>query len=297
MDAMTADPLQLIMPGTPGGCWRCRYPSIEPWAGCGFGCQYCSARFCAPVTARLRELGTGFENPVALFPAPELPGRIADAVRRQGLRAVELCRWTDIMVPATVQNGLAWEILSALARSPVQRIVLTTRGLPDDRILALLREHKAKFSYGAAARPAADFAMEPRLPPLADRLSAAVSLRRAGVRTTVHLDPLVVGVDDEPVKLRPFLDDLRRRGLLRVVFSFMALSDDILGRLRETLPPRLSDRIVPTRPEAERESVNRVAGALRELGFEFALCSGNSAPGPARPRYRDAKPCGGSFCA
>lgn len=306
---MAADPLQLVVPGTPGACWRCRYHSIEPWVGCGHGCQYCSARFSALVAGRLQELGTGFENPVPLLPAAELPGRIVDEVRRKGIRAAVLCRYTDILAPAFLQNGLAWEILSALARSPVERIVLTTKGLPDDRILALLREHKSKISYGASARPAEDSAMEPHLPPLADRLSAAALLRRSGVRTTIHLEPLVAGLDDEPVTLRPFLDDLRRRGLFRVVFSYLALSGEVLGRFREKLPPRIFDRILPAydnsqstasfpmRPEIKRASVGRIAGALRELGFEFAWCPGQGVSSQERAQYRDVNPCGGSFCA
>jgi DNA repair photolyase len=313
-----ADALRLVEKGTLGTCWYGNYHYVEPWAGCSHGCQYCYARWRSPVTAKLQELGATFENPAPLLPAQELPGRIADEVRRQGVSIVKLCRYTDIMNQAFVQSGLAWEVLSALARSPVRRIIVTTKGLPDDRLLALMRQHKAKFSYNAAARPAADFALEPGLPPLADRLAAAAALRRAGVQTTIHLDPLIAGVDDEMVKLRPFLDDLRRRGLLRVMFSYLLLCDPILERLRGKLPPRLLDRVTAaydlthldrylprdaetayysTRPELKRASVNRVAGVLRELGFEFVLCSLKSTPGPERGQYRDARPCDGTFYA
>ena len=312
------EPLRLVEKGSLGTCWYGKYHYVEPWVGCSHGCQYCYARLRTPVIDKLRELETVYENPRPLFPAQELPLRIANAVRREGVQIVKLCRYTDIMNPAFVQSGLTYEILSALAKSPVRRIIVTTKGLPDDRLLALMREYKAKFSYNAAARPATDFALEPHLPPLADRLAAAAVLRRGGVQTTIHLDPLMAGIDDEMVKLRPFLDDLRRRGLLRVMFSYLLLSDPILKRLREKLPPRLLDRIVAaydltrldrylprdeetayysTRPELKRASVNKVAGALRELGFEFVLCSLKSTPGPERGQYRDAKPCDGTFYA
>lgn len=315
---MPPEPLRLVEKGSLGTCWYGKYHYVEPWAGCSHGCHYCYARWRSPVTGKLQELGTTYDNPVPLFPAGELPGRIADEVRRQDVSIVKLCRYTDILNPAFVQNGLAWEVLSALARSSVRRIIVTTKGLPDDRLLALMRAHKEKFSYNAAARPAADFALEPRLPPLADRLAAAAVLRRAGVQTTIHLDPMVAGIDDEGVALRPFLDDLRRRGLLRVMFSYLLLSGPMLARLREKLPPRLLDRITAaydldhldrylprdeetayysTRPELKRASVNKVAGALRELGFDFVLCSLKSTPGPERGDYRDAKPCDGTFYA
>jgi len=315
---MAAEPLRVVAKGSLGACWYGQYHYVEPWAGCSHGCQYCYARLRTPVIDKLRELDTVYENPRPLLPAAELPGRIAAEVRTQGARIVKLCRYTDIMTPAFVQSGLTYEILSALAKSPVQRIIVTTKGLPDGRLLALMREYKAKFSYNAAVRPAADFALEPHLAPLEDRLAAAAVLRRAGVQTTIHLDPLVAGIDDEAVKLRPFLYDLRRRGLLRVMFSYLLLCDPILERLRDKLPPRLLDRIVAaydltrldrylprdeqtayysTRPELKRASVNRVAGALRELGFEFALCSLKSTPGPERGQYRDAKPCDGTFYA
>ncbi|MCX5795204.1 MAG: hypothetical protein NTY77_06915 [Elusimicrobia bacterium] len=315
---MAAEPLRLVEKGSLGTCWYGKYHYVEPWAGCSHGCAYCYARLRTPVTGKLRELGTVFEDPRPLWPADELPRRIAAEVLSQDVRVVKLCRYTDIMNPAFVRSGLTWEILDALARSPVERIIVTTKGLPDERLLALMREHKAKFSYNAAARPAADSALEPHLPPLADRLAAAAALRSAGVQTTIHLDPLVAGIDDEAAKLRPFLDDLRRRGLLRVMFSYLLLSDPILARLRDQLPPRLLDRIVAaydltrldrylprdeetayysTRPELKHASVDKVAGALRELGFEFVLCSLKSTPGPERGEYRDAKPCDGTFYA
>jgi hypothetical protein len=102
------------------------------------------------------------------------------------------------------------------------------------------------------------------------------------------------------------------------MFSYLLLCDPILERLRGKLPPRLLDRITAaydlthldrylprdaetayysTRPELKRASVNRVAGVLRELGFEFVLCSLKSAPGPERGQYRDARPCDGTFYA
>lgn len=315
---MASGPLRLVEKGSLGTCWYGKYHYVEPWVGCSHGCAYCYARLRTPVTDQLRELDTVYEDPRPLFPEPELPRRIADEVRRQDVRIVKLCRYTDIMNPAFVRSGLAWDVLDALAGSPVQRIIVTTKGLPDERLLALMRGHKAKFSYNAAARPAADSALEPHLPPLADRLAAAADLARAGVQTTIHLDPLVAGIDDEASQLRPFLEGLKRLGLPRVMFSYLLLSDPILGRLRDKLPPGLLDRIVAaydltrldrylpkdeetayysTRPELKRASVDKVAGALRELGFEFVLCSLKSSPGPERGEYRDARPCDGTFYA
>lgn len=315
---MARETLELFQKGCLGTCWYGKYHYIEPWAGCGHDCHYCYARFRSPVVAKLRQLGTTYDSPKPLFPESELPGRIAEGVRKHGVRIAKLCRYTDILNPAFVRSGLSFAILKTLAASPAQRIILTTKGLPDRRILALIRERRDKFSYNAAVRPSAGLPLEPRLPPWEERLAAAASLKKAGVLTTIHLDPVVAGIDDDPLILRPFLERLRRWGLLRVMFSYLLLCDDIMARLRDKLPRGLAERIVSsydlarmdeylpgqgetasysTRPGLKRASVDRFAGTLREMGFEFVLCSLKSTPGRERGELRDAHPCDGTFYA
>jgi DNA repair photolyase len=315
---MAAGSLPLLQKGCLGTCWYGKYHYLEPWVGCGHGCHYCYARFRSPVADRLASDRTPFESPRPLFPPAELLRRIAEDVKDQDVRIIKLCRYTDILSPGYVRDGLAWEVLNVLVRSPVQRIILTTKGQPDGRILALLRNNRARFSYNAALRPPTDAPLEPNLPPLDGRLAAAAELKRSGVLTTIHLDPLIAGLDDDPLVLRPLLERLRRLSLMRVMFSYLLLSDPVLARLRSKLPPRSCDHLAAvydlsradrylagqdetasysTKPEIKAASVKRVAGALTELGFEFVLCSLKSAPGDQRRQYSHAHPCDGTFYA
>ena len=268
--------------------------------------------------AKLSELATAYEKPVALYPDDELPRKILEGVSAQRVRIVKLCRFTDILSPSFVSDGRSLAVLEALVRSPVERVILTTKGVPDERIIGLISRNKDRFSYNAAARPEQGLPLEPGLRTAGERLSAAEKLRRAGVQTTVHLDPVVAGIDDAPEVLEPFLKGLKKKGLRRVMFSYLLLTDEIAGLLREKLPREPSDRLLAaydvdrraailprqadtvsfaTRPELKRRSVDAIAKLLRGYGFEFVLCSLKSTPGKERREYKDCPVCDGTFYA
>jgi DNA repair photolyase len=310
--------LELCVKGCLGTCWYGKYHYVEPWAGCEHGCLYCYARFRKAVQTSLSELGTSYEKPVPLFPFDELPRRILETVTSMGVKIVKLSRFTDILTPSHVASGLSYEVLSALARSPVERVILTTKGVPDSKITGLIARNPAKFSYNAALRPDQSLALEPNLRSHGERLTAAEAIRRSGVKTTVHLDPMVAGIDDAPEVLLPFLKKLKKKGLNRVMFSYLLLSDEIVALLRERLAPEAVERVLQaydkearsqrlprqsdtvyftTRPEAKRRSTERFADALRSLGFEFVLCSIKSAKGKEREEAKGCPLCDGTFYA
>lgn len=312
--------LELFSPGSLGTCWYGRYHYLEPWAGCDHACPYCYARSRGAVHGALADLGTAFEHPKPLLERAELLRRIAQEADSGRIDTVKLCRYTDILTPRFVADGLSFEILEVLARSRVRRLILTTKGVPDARIRRLMVEHKEKFSYNAAARPGAPelAGFEAGLAPRGERLQAAAELNRAGVQTTIHMDPFVAGADDRDDALLPFLDDLRRLGLNRVMFSYLLLSEPILAPLTEALAPKaLQDllarydmqaprQVLPRqedtvshslRNEILKESVEKVATVLTERGFEFVLCSLKSVRGLDARKFPRAMLCDGKFYA
>lgn len=310
--------LELVAKGCIGTCWYGKYHYVEPWVGCGHGCLYCYARFRDAVRARLIESGTAFEKPAPLHPAEELPRRLLEAVTALQVSVVKLCRFTDIFSPAFVSNGLSFDVLQALLRSPAQRIIVTTKGVPDARISGLICANKERFSYNAAVRPDQSLGLEPGLRPVGERLAAAERMSRAGVKTTIHLDPVIAGVDDDPEVLGPFLKKLKRKGLGRAMFSYLHLRDDIVGHLKgrmsaeafgrliasfdmghraPVLPGQADTTTFATRPDLKRRSVDAFAKLLRQHGMDFVLCSLKSSSVKERKENKECPVCDGTFYA
>jgi len=320
----TEERLQLFSPGSLGTCWYGRYHYLEPWAGCGHACPYCYARTRTAVDNTLAELDTTFPEPELLMPRPQLLEQIEREANSGDIQVVKLCRYTDILTPRAVEDGLSHAILRVLAESKVRRIILTTKGVPDEDCHRLMVEHREKFSYNAAARPSAVVEGSPLagfdagLRPLEERLEAAAALSREGVQTTIHLDPFVAGFDDQDEALLPFLALLKNHGLNRVMFSYLLFSGRIVDTMGEAVPADALEEIMASydfsgarkvlpgqedtvshslQDSALRESVEKVATALEEQGFDFVLCSLKSVRGLDARKYQRSMICNGSFYA
>ncbi|HBL18922.1 MAG: hypothetical protein A2X36_09875 [Elusimicrobia bacterium GWA2_69_24] len=315
---MAEETLELFVKGSLGTCWYGKYHYLEPWAGCAHDCHYCYARFRSPVTGKLAEFKSPYNQPRPLYPKDELLKKIREGVVADKVKTVKLCRYTDFFNPRFVEEGLALAVLEELFRSPVERVIVTTKGVPNQALLDLMARHAERVSYNAAVRPPASIPLEPSLPSAAERLSAAAKMKEAGLLTTVHLDPIIAGVDDDPAVLRPLLDALKAQGLNRVMFSYLLLSDELAAHLQRHLQPADWNRILAsfdpaelkqylprqeettyfaTRPEVKKASVAKIFAQLDELGFEYVLCSLKNTPGKERGEYEGEHLCDGTFYA
>lgn len=318
------DKIQLFSPGSLGTCWYGKYHYLEPWAGCAHACPYCYARSRAAVNNTLAALGTTFGRPVPLMEEGRLLEEIARGAGSGEINILKLCRYTDIFSPGFVENGLALKILDILSSSKVKRIIITSKGLPDARLISLMASRREKFSFNAAARPSAAVkgsplaAFDAHLKPLEDRLRAASELCAAGVQTTIHLDPFVAGVDDSGEALEAMLGLLKKYKLNRVMFSYLLFSGGIMDTMREALGTALLDRILADydlsgthkvlpgqedtasqslRNEVIKASVEKTADELDRQGFEFVLCSLKSVRGLDVRKYKRNMICDGKFYA
>ncbi len=319
-----SDRIELFSPGSLGTCWYGKYHYLEPWAGCGHACPYCYARTRAAVSNSLASLGTTFEKPALLMERSRLLEEIAREADSGRIDILKLCRYTDILTPEYVADGLSRQILEILANSQVRRIILTTKGLPDGDLMQLMIRHRQKFSYNLAARPSSvlpDSALagfDAGLLPLESRLEAASNLAAEGVQTTVHMDPFVAGIDDEDGALLPFLDRLRRYRLNRVMFSYLLFSNPIMPTMEAAVPAEAlreimacydfsgAHRVLPgqedtasfsLRNDVIKQSVEKTAGVLEERGFDFVLCSLKSIRGLDVKRFNRSRLCDGRFYA
>ncbi|HOX22507.1 MAG TPA: hypothetical protein PLL10_03510, partial [Elusimicrobiales bacterium] len=213
-------------------------------------------------------------------------------------------------------DGTSLEILRALAQSKIKRIIITTKGAAGPDIIKLLAEYPAKFSYNIVLKPRGEFRLEQGPDNSRERLEAAVAAQKAGALSTVHLDPLLAGIEDSEELLAPFFDGLAKAGLKRVMFSYLLVNADIAALLRQKLPAAQAEKLLSLyqgpqtqvlpnqkdtayaglKPEIKTESVQRVSRLLKERGFDYVLCSLKSGKDGVR-KGTDCPLCDGKFYA
>lgn len=285
--------MELFTPGCLGTCWYGKYHYMEPFIGCAHNCLYCYARFRRNVSAAVREKESDFSKPVLAMEKAALLEEIRKQTADGKIEIVKLCRFTDIFTPPFDADGTSFEILRALAQSPVKRIIITTKGVASPQVLKLIAQYPGKFSYNAVAKPIGEFRLEQGPENTRARLEAAAQAKKAGALVTVHMDPVLVGVEDTPELLGPFFDGLKKLGLNRVMFSYLLVNAEIAALIKQNLPAKQANallaryqqqeiQILPAQddtayanllPELKTESVKRISALLAERGFEYVLCS------------------------
>ena len=314
---MADEPFALFAPGALGTCWHGRYHYFEPWVGCDHDCLYCYARFRRVVQDVVG--GGEFAAARPFLPPEDLLTAVRSRLTAGDIRILKLSRYTDFFLPRFLADGLAARVLQALLASPVERIIVTTKGVPDRACLDLMAASPRKVSYNVVAKPEGRLRLEgPAVPPVADRLRAAAWLQERGLQVTVHLDPLLVGVEDGEADLRRFLGDLTAAGLRRVMFSYLLVNPPMIAAFRARLGDAETDRLLEVfdigadrqylpaeaetvyfsvKPSLRRASTERVASLLRDGGFSFVLCSLKNR-GPEAAVDRQVCPlCDGTFYA
>lgn len=309
--------VELIAKGCLGTCWYGKYHYVEPWAGCEHNCHYCYARFRGEVQKSLQHLKTEFAVPQPLLPVDQLTSALKKGVTEHAVKIAKLSRYTDIFSPSLVAAGASFEVLRALAESAVERIILTTKGVPDARSLDLMAANATKFSFNLVAKPESPVVFEPNALPLRDRLKAAANLQSQGVRTTIHMDPIIVGFEDSEAQLEVFFDLLQQFGLNRVMFSYLLLNAEMTEYIRarvgaeaieallanyqegeKQMLPRQEDTAYRSlKPECKNASVNRIVAGLQRGGFEFVVCSLKNQVGGIERDAKECPRCDGSFYA
>jgi DNA repair photolyase len=306
--------IELFTPGCLGTCWCGKYHYFEPWVGCEHDCDYCYARFRSDVTSSLATYQTSFDKPVQLLKTDALLASIKTEISRQNIKLVKASRYTDLFTPSMVATGLSREILRELINSSAERIIITTKGLPDRESLELMKANVEKISYNPVAKPT-QLNLE-KTSGTEHRLLAAAELQRSGVQVTVHMDPLIPGIDDEEQLLTGFLNELKTHELNRVMFSFLLLNDDIIKTLRarqsdtttdsilanyniektrQILPKQAETAIISARQEISQKATMTLSTLLRANGFDFVKCGlKNQASGIDKST---CPPCDGSFYA
>lgn len=307
----------MIQKGCLGTCWYGKYHYLEPWVGCENNCYYCYGRFRSIVKDTLGKFGASFEIPVPLGEPERMLGEIREGLKRDAVRIVKLSRYTDIFTPVFVNNGLAHDILKILCESDVERVIITSKSIPDKKIMSLMEKYRGKFSYNAALRPANKIEVEPGTEDVRDRIEAASAVNEMGIMTTVHLDPLIAGLDDVS-RIESLLQDLQRHKLRRVMFSFLLLTADMIALFQSKIGGEVLSRVLGNyeleekkqylprqeetvyfslKPEVLESLVSAIGGRLAGMGFDFVLCSLKNKGTSQSVRSAHCPMCNGTFYA
>ena len=242
----------------------------------------------------MKAIGSTFADPQIGCAPEEALARMKEQIDADPkIHTIKLSRFTDIFCKKFVDNGYSYQVLKMLCEHPqIKRIIITTKGVPNEQIMDLIRQYALKFSYSAAIKPAASICMETNVPSRQERIKWAAEAQKAGALVTVHMDPLIVGYEDTEEVLRPFFEELKKAGLNRVMFSYLLCDgsiakhivekygEEFFARLKENylqndreILPKQSDTVAHAlKHEVKLESVKRISKLLTEYGFEFVVC-------------------------
>ncbi|HEU4759612.1 MAG TPA: radical SAM protein [Dehalococcoidia bacterium] len=236
--------------------------TLNPYSGCGFGCEYCYARFFAP-SARQRESWGQWVS--AKRNAQKL---IASACRSGALKtgdAIYMSSVTDPYQPLERRLGLTRAILQTMLEWGVQpRLTIQTRSPLATRDVDLFRQFekiRVNFSIPTDSEDVR-LRYEPHAPSIAARFRAAAQIAGAGVRIGVSVTPMLPIRDIEAFGIR--LAGLNARG-----YSTQYLKPERssfgAGSTSEALEKAQKDAWGIREYSRARESLARILGPDRKL--------------------------------
>ncbi|WP_347552003.1 radical SAM protein [Pseudalkalibacillus hwajinpoensis] len=186
--------------------------TLNPYAGCAFGCSYCYVRRMPIALFREEDWGEWVdikENAVALV-KKEIP-----KARKKGKVSIFMSSSTDPYQPIDYKTSLTRDILEAMVDQQPDFLFLQTRSPLVTRDIDLLRKLNNKVLVSITVETDLDSVRKifaPSAPPIAGRLKALQELREAGIPAQAAVAPLLPCSEKFPEKLseatsRVTLDD------------------------------------------------------------------------------------------
>lgn len=252
---------------TPTSGFLSRYKfSLNPYLGCGFGCEYCYARFFAPSAGQRQTWGQWVS---VKRNARELIARACCSGALKTGDAVYMSSVTDPYQPIERRLGLTRAILEAVLESGVQpRLTIQTRSRLATRDIDLFQQFekiRVNFSIPTDSEDVR-LRYEPHAPSIAVRFKAAAQVGDAGVRMGVSITPMLPIRDTEAF-------GIRLAGLNADGYSTQYLKPERssfgAGSTSEALRKAREDAWGIREYSQARESLARILGPDRKL-FEGA---------------------------
>lgn len=165
--------------------------TLNPYAGCAFGCEYCYARFFAPSAERRETWGRWV---LVKRNARELITRACRSGELRSGDAVYMSSVTDPYQPVERRLGLTRSVIEAILDSGVQpRLTIQTRSPLVARDLDLFQRFERIRVHFTITTDSEDVRRryEPRCPPIKARMEAAAALSSAGIGIGVSISPML----------------------------------------------------------------------------------------------------------
>ncbi|MCH8814655.1 MAG: radical SAM protein [Chloroflexi bacterium] len=177
---------------TPTSGFMSRYEfTLNPYSGCGFGCEYCYAKFFAPSAEHQETWGRW------IFVKANAVDLIIEACRSGTLKSgdkVYMSSVTDPYQPIEHKLGLTRSILQAILACGVQpRLTIQTRSPLVVHDIDLFRQFERIRVNVTVTTDSEEVRLryEPHCPSISVRLKALATLAAAGVPVGVSISPML----------------------------------------------------------------------------------------------------------
>jgi DNA repair photolyase len=282
-------------------------PTINITAGCAHDCAYCYTKGYSQYPG---------DRTVVLY--TDTAERVARELKRKRSkpRSVYFCPSSDAFQPRTEILDESYRTMRILLEADVG-VEFVTKGDVPRRFLDLFANHRG-FVSGQAGLITLDDdlnrLLEPGAPSARTRLATVRRLLRAGVQTSLRMDPIIHGVTDSDQQLNGLLSTARDCGVSSVSASFLFLRPAILGSLKRRLagnslltqilrpfddPDRKSLRggsrsAIALPAETRRVAFARIADLAQRngLGLRICGCKNSDLVGTRCSLVREMQPLG-----
>ncbi len=235
--------------------------SVNPFEGCQLGCAFCRMRLDRKELSSWR----AFEREVGVKTnAVEALMRDLADTDLAG-RELVIGSATDPYQPAEEHFRLTRAILQALVEAKVPRLRLNTRSSLVARDTDLLKQLSARGQVTVALSIASlderlTRLLEPQAPTAFRRLAALEALSRAGVEVGLMVSPVMPGLTEKELALKPLLTraahaGARSAGLSMMHFAHPGQRETLFEHLGSVYPPLAARlrRVIGHRPRSDAE--------------------------------------------
>ncbi|MBF0206693.1 MAG: hypothetical protein HQK53_07365 [Oligoflexia bacterium] len=318
-ETVKLETVQLITKGFLGSCWYGKYHYLEPWIGCEHNCHYCYARSRKIIQNSLALHALPFARTALYYSSlDKLLQTIQMELQQEQVKILKLCRYTDIFTPSRVTDGTANAVLKTICeKSAVERIIITTKGIPNQEIIRLMGQHPERFSYNSVILPSSEDPLHLHANVQSEQIKTAAEIKALGIKTTIHFDPICYSIFDTSSQWEDFLIKFKTASLNRVMFSYMMLDEIMKKNLAEKLDPALFQQLLSIFDKQttvdysfvdektyymdatiRQKHIELLAALLTKHQFEFTLCSIKSVRGvDLKSSNSNCPACTGDFYA
>ncbi|MGC8777697.1 MAG: SPL family radical SAM protein [Candidatus Caldatribacteriaceae bacterium] len=241
--------------------------TLNPYTGCRHGCLYCYITSFIPQAFTVRE-------------KPHLLKNVERELPKLDPLYLSLSNSSDPYPQEEEDQEYTRTILTMCKDRKVPVLILTKSPLVV-RDIDILRKMQATVSLTITTiDPEKAKLLEPEAPPPEARLKALIKLSQEGIPTVLRLDPIIVGVNDDPEEWEEILKILRS-SVQQVVVSTFKPRRDSFARIAQAFPemtstwPQYSQKegnSLYLKRDKRREMLATLRATVHRYGIRFSSC-------------------------